>query len=542
MSPDAFLAFAEAFPEALVLVREDGRMVAANSAAARIIGRPSRDLRDARLHDLTADPERLGRFLSNCVGTRSMIPGRIVLARPDGSQIDCRAEGAVVRPPTPDEPALLVLRWRERGEQDRFRLLNQKIDELGAEIRVRLRLEAEREQLLQSEKNARRMAEQANRLKDEFLATLSHELRTPLNAITGWATMLGQGVGRDKLQKGLDTIAAAARTQTQLIDDLLDVSRIITGKLRLDLRPVNVSEPVQEALDSVEPAAQAKNIRIERLIDPDPGLVSADPGRIQQIVWNLLSNAIKFTPKGGRVQVRVERVNSHVEIIVSDTGEGVGPELLPYIFDRFRQGEGSLTRAHQGLGLGLSIVRHLVEAHGGQVGAFSEGEGQGTTFTVTLPVLVYGRERPVLEPGSEGTGDAVQERRLRDVRVLVVEDEPESREMLSSLLTESGAEVRGVVSADGALEQIETFAPHVVVSDIELRGEDGYMLARKLRRLSAENGGKIPAIALTAYARSVDRVRAFDAGFQMHLSKPVEPAELIAAVATLARGSRQEEG
>lgn len=540
MNPEAFLALGAAFPEGFLLVQgDDGTILAANGAAGRLTGRSRAELTGGRLEDLATDPLRLRRFLQDCSATRTMIPGRIVLRRPDGERVDCRAEGAAVRPAESGEPAVLVLRCRERGEQDRFLLLNQKIDELSREIRIRMRLEREREELLESEKRARQVAERANRLKDEFLATLSHELRTPLNAIMGWASMLSEGVGEEQIQRGLETIQRATHAQSQLIDDLLDVSHIVTGKLRLDLRPINVSDAVTAAVDTVEPTAKAKGVRLQRLIDPDPGPVSGDPDRIQQVVWNLLSNAIKFTPRSGKVQVRVERVNSHVEILVSDTGEGIDPDLLPHIFERFRQGEPRRTHSREGLGLGLSIVRHLVEAHGGQVHAFSEGEATGTTVTVTLPLLVYRSRAALLDTDVSDSHtpdeiEAIDPGRLSSLRVLVVEDEPDSREMLTSLFCSAGAESRGVRTTAEALAEVEPFAPHVIVSDIELPGEDGYMLARKLRKRPAEQGGRIPMVALTAFGRPSDRVRALDAGFQMHLKKPVEPSELLATVASLA--------
>jgi CheY-like chemotaxis protein len=298
---------------------------------------------------------------------------------------------------------------------------------------------------------------------------------------------------------------------------------------------------VRAAVDSVEPAAAAKGVRLEKMIAPEPGPVSGDPDRIQQIVWNLLSNALKFTRKRGRVQVRVEPVNSHVAIIVSDTGDGIEPALLPFIFDRFRQGESSLTRSHEGLGLGLSIVRHLVEAHGGQVHVFSEGRGTGTTFTVSLPLLVY--QRSAVLAGTLASRGAPAPRpaelhelgadRLANVRVLVVEDEPDSRDMLIDLFRSVGAEAVGVRTTAEALEQVEELPPDVVVSDIELIGEDGYMLVRKLRALPPSEGGRIPAVALTAFSQSADRVRALAAGFQMHVPKPAEPVELITVVASL---------
>ncbi|HUH11834.1 MAG TPA: ATP-binding protein [Longimicrobiales bacterium] len=537
MTPEAFLAVAEAFPEPCLLLRVDGVVLATNAAAAHLLGRSPAALAGQRLESLADEPETLRRFLTEASGSRTLIPGRARVKRPDGTTADCRAEAAVVRPGGSSGPALVVLRLRQRGEQDRFRLLNQKIEELSREVRIRMRLEEERERLLATEQEARDAAVQANRLKDDFLATLSHELRTPLNAILGWASIIRSGdATAAQVDKGLDTILRAARAQTQLIEDLLDVSRIITGKLRLDLRPIYPAEPVRAAMESVEPTAEAKGVRLEALLDPQAGPVSGDPDRLQQVAWNLLSNAIKFTPRGGRVQVRVEPVNSHVEIIVSDTGEGIDPAVLPHIFDRFRQGEGSLTRVHAGLGLGLSIVRHLVEAHGGQAYAFSDGVGTGATFAVNLPLLIYHRASPLAAAGERTHPRAPEPAaasgadRLLGVHVLVVEDDPDSREMLTDLFASVGAEAVGVRTVAEAIGHVESSTPDVVVSDIELVGEDGYTLARKLGRLP---GPRIPAVALTAFARAGDRVRALDAGFRMHLPKPADPAELIAVVASL---------
>jgi PAS domain S-box-containing protein len=386
---------------------------------------------------------------------------------------------------------------------------------------------------------ARKQAESANRLKDEFLATLSHELRTPLNAILGWSQMLQNDyLDESQKRKAVGIIERSAKSQNQLIEDLLDVSRIITGKLRLEVRAVDLSNVISAAVEAVRPAAEAKNIRLQTLLDPQAALISGDPDRLQQIVWNLLSNAIKFTPKDGRVQVRLERVNSHVEIVVSDTGKGIESEFLPYVFDRFRQSDASRTRRHGGLGLGLAIVRQLVELHGGTVSVSSEGEGRGTTFTVNLPLLPMR-----IEPESEAapvypTARTIESHdcppELSGLHVLLVEDEADSRDLLYLVLHSCGAEVATAGSAAEALELIKSEKFNVIVSDIGMPEEDGFSLIGKIRNLSNEQGGNVPAIALTAYARAEDRVRAIRSGFQMHIAKPVEPAELIAVVANLA--------
>ncbi|HEX8636116.1 MAG TPA: ATP-binding protein, partial [Pyrinomonadaceae bacterium] len=404
--------------------------------------------------------------------------------------------------------------------------------------------------------NARlyREAQEVNRLKDEFLATLSHELRTPLTAVLGWTRLLGTRQLDEATQtRALETIERNAQSQVQLIDDILDVSRIIRGKLRLDVRPVELMPVIEAAVDSVRPAAEAKGIRLQVVLDPHAGPVSGDPDRLQQVAWNLLSNAIKFTPKDGRVQVLLARVNSHLELTVSDTGQGIEKKFLPYVFDRFRQADPSTTRKHGGLGLGLAIVRHLVELHGGTVTAESEGAGQGTTFKVSLPLMIvhqseYGsnggeRAAAAEHPTAGGRPPLECPSELHGLRVLLVEDEADAREMLVVVLTQCRAEVRAVSNAADALSQLESWLPDVLISDIEMPGEDGYTLIRKVRSLPPERGGKIPAAALTAYARAEDRMRALLAGFQLHVPKPVEPAELAAVVASLAgRAVEQEKG
>jgi len=401
------------------------------------------------------------------------------------------------------------------------------------------------EKLLDREQAARRQAEQANRLKDEFLTTVSHELRTPLNAILGWSQILQtHNLDASETNKALDTITRSARAQNRLIDDLLDVSRIITGKLRLDIRAVDLPGVISAAVDAARPAAEAKNLRLQTLIDPQAELILGDPDRLQQVVWNLLSNAVKFTPKEGRVQIRLEQINSHVEIVISDTGKGIEPEFLPNVFDRFRQSDGSMTRRQGGLGLGLAIVRQLVELHGGTVSVSSAGEGQGATFTVTLPLLPVSRERasdapPSVNPPmqiSVATTDCPPE--LTDLSVMFVDDDADSRYLFSLVLDACGAKVMTANSASEAFEMIKREKFDVVISDIGMPDEDGFSLIGKIRDLPNEQGGNVPAIALTAYARAEDRVQMLRSGFQMHLAKPVEPAELVAAVANLAGRTR----
>jgi PAS domain S-box-containing protein len=396
---------------------------------------------------------------------------------------------------------------------------------------------------------AREEAESASRLKDEFLATVSHELRTPLNAIYGYAQMLQRGTSSpEQLARGLETIERNVKIQAQLINDLLDVSRIISGKLRLDVQPVDLAAVINAAIDSVLPAAEARGIRIQRVLDPLAARVSGDPNRLQQVLWNLLSNAIKFTPRDGRVQVLLERVNSHLEITVSDTGVGIPPEFLPRVFDRFRQRDSSSSRRHGGLGLGLAIVRHLVELHGGTVRAKSGGEGEGATFIVTLPLPILHDERqsrdrvhPLAEPPHRPPeADAPMEcpPSLEGLRVLVVDDEPDARELMQQILEECEAQVLAVPSAVTALEAMTHFRPDVLLSDIGLPEQDGYDFIRQVRALPAEQGGGVPAAALTAFARPEDRRRALLSGFQAHLAKPIERDDILTIVASLAGRTR----
>ena len=385
-------------------------------------------------------------------------------------------------------------------------------------------------------------AEDANRMKDEFLATLSHELRTPLTSILGWARMLSSGqLDEASTTRALETIERNAKAQSQLIEDILDVSRVITGKLRLEVQPVNLASVIESAINAVLPAADAKGIRLQRLLDTGASMVSGDPARLQQIIWNLLSNAIKFTPKDGRVQVKLERVNSHVEITVTDNGQGISPDILPYIFERFRQADSSMTRAHGGLGLGLAIVRHLVEMHGGTVRAESRGEGQGATFTINLPLVVMRafdvRRASTVErvhPTASGDTPFDCPSELEGLRLLVVDDEADTRTLLKAVLESCGATVMTVASAGEALATLKETRPDVLISDLGMPGEDGYTLIKKVRALPAEDGGQTPSAALTAYARVEDRMKVLRAGFQIHIPKPVEPAELIAVVANLA--------
>ena len=401
---------------------------------------------------------------------------------------------------------------------------------------ARLFREAERAAL--AERRGRDKAEEATRLKDEFLATLSHELRTPLNAILGWARLLQSGsVVEQKKAPAIDTIVRNAMAQSQLIEDLLDVSRIISGKLRLTIEAVNVSEVIASAVDVVTPSADAKGVRIQPVLATDAGLIRGDAGRLQQIVWNLLANAVKFTPRGGRVHVTLRRDESALEIAVADTGAGIASEFLPYVFHRFRQEDGAITRKTGGLGLGLAIVKSLVELHGGTVEASSEGSGLGATFVVRLPIAPVSSAaivRPERTSALPLEGGVTCPSELAGLKILCIDDEPDARDLLRTLLERCKAIVTTAASPSEALGMLAQARPDVIVSDIGMPGEDGYSFIRKLRSRSREDGGRTPAVALTAYARAEDRTRALVEGFQSHAAKPIDPQELLVVIANLA--------
>jgi PAS domain S-box-containing protein len=435
---------------------------------------------------------------------------------------------------------------------------------LAEELARRAALAVDNARLYQEAEQARDAAETANRAKDEFLALVSHELRTPLTSMLGWTGLLLSGrLGPQDEQQAIEIIDRNTKAQAKLINDLLDVSRIITGKLRLNITEVELKPIIEAAVDSVRPAAEAKELQLQLVLDPWTGPISGDAGRLQQVIWNLLSNAVKFTPPGGSVEVRLARVNSHVAITISDTGHGISPEFLPYVFDRFRQADSSSTRLYGGLGVGLAIVRHLVELHGGTVQAGSEGEDQGATFTVRLPLpalrahgvqgldgvqapghpfeqaspvenrSVQSQENSSRPAQPDAVPDDAAEGLLAGLRVVVVEDDADARELVKVVLVQEGAQVRAVVSAAAAFREVRQWRPDVLVSDIGMPDEDGYALMAQVRALAPEEGGNTPAIALTAYSRTQDRVRALSVGYQIHVPKPAEPVELVAAVASV---------
>jgi PAS domain S-box-containing protein len=412
-----------------------------------------------------------------------------------------------------------------------------------ADITERKLAEQEREELLARERTAREQMERANRAKDVFLASVSHELRTPLNAILGWTHVLASGkIDPQMAAKAIATIERNVRLQAQLIDDLLDVSRIVSGKMRLEIQPVDLVTVIHAAIDSMSPAAEAKGIYLDLVLDPEAGQITGDPNRLQQVVWNLLSNAIKFTAEGGHVTVTLERADPFIQITVADTGKGINPEALPYVFDHFWQADSSTKRIHGGLGLGLAIVHHITELHGGQTTADSPGLGRGATFTVRLPVRAVRTalaEEPERVPPMPLITEAAPS--LEGLRVLVVDDEPDARELIKTVLEGYGAQVTMAASAAECLAELSRMAtsqglPDVLISDIGMPGEDGYDLIGQVRVLPAEYGGRIPAVALTAYSRAQDQVRVLAAGFQSHVAKPVEPVDLASVVASLRRG------
>ena len=399
-----------------------------------------------------------------------------------------------------------------------------------AELKVS---EEERGNLLVRAERARTEAEAANRIKDDFLATLSHELRTPLTSLLGWASVL-RSEERDEhlLDQGLEAIDRNARAQAQLIDDLLDVSRIVSGKLHLNVRPLDIAAVTLAAINVVRPAAHAKNLVLTYWAQPGLGAISADPARLQQIVWNLLSNAVKFTPQGGQINVRVEQDGCNARVAVSDSGQGINPEFLPRVFDRFRQADSSTTRSYGGLGLGLAIVRHLVELHGGTVSAESEGVGKGATFSATFPLLAERTEPLTLGHSSDNM--RLDSQSLNGLRVLLVDDEQEAREIITTVIARTGAEVKSCESVREALAVLNRWKPDVLVSDIAMPEEDGYSLIAKVRSLPEDQGGSIPAAAFSAYARDEDRKRALEAGYQMHIAKPISSGQLVTMIARLA--------
>ena len=431
-----------------------------------------------------------------------------------------------------------VLRARVKAFVDLYRQRERlRVEQVGERTRERDDALARLAELLESERAARREAEIANSAKDEFLATVSHELRTPLSAILGWAVMARRNELPPDVDRALVTIERNARAQMRILEDVLDVGRIVSGKLRLEVGATRVADVVEGALQAVRPAAEAKQVTLVGEVDEDVGVIAADPERLQQIVWNLLSNALKFTRRGGHVAVSCRRVGSTIALRVSDDGQGIKPEFLPHLFEPFRQADGSPTRRHGGLGLGLAIVKQLVVAHGGEITAHSDGEGKGAEFVIELPVrppTARGSDRPSWALSESTALAPAEEVRLDGVKVLVVDDDPDTRDLVEHMLGAQGARVTAATCAEEAMAFLTRERPDVLLSDIGMPDVSGYSLIRRIRSLSPERGGRTPAIAFTAYARVEDGQKAFTAGFQAHVSKPVEPDRLMAVVANLA--------
>jgi PAS domain S-box-containing protein len=490
----------------------------------------------------STDPEVLFGFPAGCLGADHRLAGAIHhedRPRNEAALVTALASGAYETAYRAVRPDGSVLWLTERGQIVRdAEGKPERMVGITRDVTSEREAEQQREKLLLDARVARAEAEMANRAKDDFLAVLSHELRTPLNAVFGYARLLqAKQLDEDGRARAVDAIVRNTNAQVQLIDELLDVSRVISGKLRLDLRSVDLGKVVEAALDTVRPAADTKGLRIQAVLDPDAGPVAGDPDRLQQVVCNLLMNAVKFTPGDGRIQVRLQRVNSHVEIVVSDTGEGIAPNVLPFIFDRFRQGDSSSTRRHGGLGLGLALVKHLVELHGGQVAAHSDGVGRGATFLVNLPLSIAklpSHESLLLHSMSRSRTTEIGEARLDGIRIIVVDDDKDSGELMTTILNSAGAVVRGCRSASEALNAVREWQPDVLVSDIEMPDEDGYWLISKVRALDTVIGRKLPAVALTAHGRREDRIRSLTAGYSMHVAKPVDPGEFTTVIASLA--------
>nr|MDQ2647102.1 ATP-binding protein [Myxococcota bacterium] len=487
-----------------------------NDAARRIVGtgksERAREITDDQLVASSRDPHHLE--LIRNLGLRSWMAVPIV--------VDRRSIG--------------VISFASAESGRRF---EQRDVDVAEELGRRVGTMIDNARLFEMTQRERLRAEEASRAKDELLSVTSHELRTPLTAILGWIRMLRSGhLGEEKRERALETIERNARIQVQLVEDLLDFNRVITGRLRLSLAPLEPTHVVEAAIDVIRPAAEAKNVRLQVLLDPDAGTVNGDAERLQQVVWNLLSNAVKFTPKGGRVYVRMQREDSHVEIVVADTGSGIAPAFLPHVFQPFRQQDGTVTRTHGGLGLGLAIVKHLVELHGGTIEARSDGEGKGATFVVRLPVSPLRPASPspsakTLARPNEALAMLQCPPELEGLHVLVCEDEPDARELLESILVGCKASVTLAASVAEALDRFSERIPDLLISDIGMPDASGYELIRRVRALPVEKGGRVPAIALTAYASMADRTRALMEGFQNHVAKPTEPQELLATVAAL---------
>ncbi|MFO7561055.1 MAG: hybrid sensor histidine kinase/response regulator [Enhygromyxa sp.] len=524
MKRGLFLAVAECLPQPLLLLSPAALVLAHNQAAARALGP---DLEGEELSARVRDPGGFCGYIALASRSTATLPGALELL---GSKQCWRCDASVA---ALDGEPLVVLQLRSANEAvGRFLALNEQISRLWAEVRRRELLEREREQLLIREREARAAAEEATRFKDELLASISHELRTPLHAISGWVALLRENPeDPELLAHTLEIIERNVNAQSRLTDDLVDTSLAITGRLRIEPRPIDLERVVHEAIESIAPAIEAKQHRVEFVVESSSCVVKGDRGRLLQVVWNLLSNASKYTPQAGEICIRLRRVGSYAELTVTDSGIGITAELLPYVFDRFYRGDGTSTRRHGGLGLGLAIVRHLVELHGGSVEAHSDGAGRGTKMAVKLPV-------PALR-SQAGVPEHDQDRRLAlaGVRALLIEDHEDSRELLASILRARGATVTAVDRSSVAQLEFRSQSFDLVVSDIEMPEEDGFALMRKLRELERElEREPVSALAVSAHSRGDVQTDAIHAGYQAFLAKPLRPAELVATVSSLIDG------
>jgi len=495
----------ESAPTPIFVKDRQGRIIYANPATLAALGKTAAEVIGHYDSDLYPSPEDAAKVMEN--DQRIMASGQmeVVEESPDGIHIFLGMKAPY---------------YNEAGEV--IGLIG-----ISNNITDRVQIERDRERILQEKQAALAESERVNRIKDEFLAVLSHELRSPLNPILGWTKLLQtRKLDETKTIAALETIERNAKAQCQLIDDLLDMARVLRGKLTLNVAPVNLLRAIEAAIDTVQTAAIAKSIQIHSMLS-DVRQVAGDAVRLQQIVWNLLTNAVKFTPSGGRIDIRLEQIDNQAQITITDTGKGISPDFLPHIFESFCQEDASVTRNHGGLGLGMAIVYQLVEAHGGTVTADSLGEGKGATFTIRLPLLSVNSEESRSNPLREQNLD------LTGVRVLIIDDELDSRELLSAMMAQAGADAMTVASAAEFLTALESFQPDVLVSDIGMPEIDGYTLLKQVRYLSPEQGGQVPAIALTAYAGEIDQQQAIAAGFQKHIAKPIEPDQLVVAIVSL---------
>jgi PAS domain S-box-containing protein len=510
----------ETMREGALTVNSDGTIVYCNDSFANMVDEPVERVLGSTVNEYLAAGDE--QSYQNFLETHD--------ADTDKIEVQLRGDGATLTPvlisrSLPHETGVFCLVVTDLTVQKRN-------VELLASEKVNQALNEQRESLLLREQALRIEAEKANRSKEEFLATISHELRTPLNAILGWATMLRRSnLDPENFKRGIESIERNARSQAQLIEDLLDISRITSGKLRLDIKPIRLISVITGAIDSVQPAADAKGVKVEILLDTSVDQIDGDASRLQQVVWNCLSNAVKFTPSGGSVRVQLERRDAIAQITISDTGGGIDPEFLPHVFGRFQQADGAMTRSHTGLGLGLAIARHLVEIHGGTIEAASDGIGLGSTFTVMLPITRANKSSGELQAPVAEQPAAELLPNLSGLRILTIDDEADTRDLVRIVLESCGADVVTAGSAREGLESLAGWNPHVLICDIGMPEEDGYSVIRKVRA-SPKSAG-LPAIALTAYVRVEDRMRALEAGYQMFLPKPVEAAELRTTVANL---------